>query len=957
MLEPSPFLQTLLQHSTDGILAFDCDCRYTLWNPVMERISGFRSEQVLGRRAVDVFPFLKEIGEDGRLLEALAGNAVTSREGVYSIPETGHSGSFEGRYFPHLDVTGEIVGGLGIIRDITAERQVRAHTEATQRDVGRLELVMDGLPALICFIDRERRCQLLNRAFAERLGSSRAELIGRPVREVVGETTWQAISPYMDRVLAGEPVSFERFLPLGKNPHRWLSSAYAPHYNEQGEIQGFVALIHDVTVQRSAEERQRVLAEASRLLSSSLDYQTTLQQVARLALPHLADFCYVDVVEGGQIRRIAAAHADPDQEVVLRELQDRYPPDWSSPAPAARVLRSREPELLPTVDEAVAAAHTTDAEHLALIRRLGIRSHLAVPLIARGELVGAISLALTGQSRRYGADDLALAVELAQRAAVAVDNARLYRAAKDEISERKALERQLRASEEQFRSLVEQSPLSIQMLSPTGETVQVNPAWERLWGSTLQHLQDLGYNLLQDPQLVGNGLMPYIRQAFDGQPAVIPPIGYDRAETLPHLVGDPQPKRWVRANIYPVHDGAGNLEKVVLVHEDYTDRKLLEDALEERMEALAQADRRKDVFLAMLGHELRNPLGAVTTALHVLSRAEPGTPAYDRAREIALRQVLHQTRIVEDLLDVSRIAQGKIEVRRERLDLASLVRGISEDQRANLEAAGLWFTLQVPDYAVPLLGDRTRLTQVVENLLENARKFTPAGGSVSVSLAADQNAREATLHVRDTGVGIDQATFAHLFEPFTQADRSLERSPGGLGLGLSLVKGLVELHGGSVVALSNGLGRGAEFTISLPLAPEPEVLQSVAAVCPAALGQLRILVVEDNQDAAETLRDLLQLSGYSVGLAHTGPQGLEMALTFQPEIILCDIGLPGLSGYEVAAALRRQAETAGLRLIAVTGYGSAADQERSRVAGFDLHLTKPVHPQDLHQALAKAMRS
>jgi CheY-like chemotaxis protein/anti-sigma regulatory factor (Ser/Thr protein kinase) len=277
-----------------------------------------------------------------------------------------------------------------------------------------------------------------------------------------------------------------------------------------------------------------------------------------------------------------------------------------------------------------------------------------------------------------------------------------------------------------------------------------------------------------------------------------------------------------------------------------------------------------------------------------------------------------------------------------------------QDHRPAFDQAGLTVTPGLPDLPVWVLGDATRLTQVLDNLLQNALKFTDRGGTIAVRVEADAGSQRAVLTVRDTGRGIEAPLLPHLFEPFTQADRSLDRAKGGLGLGLSLVKGLVELHGGEVRASSEGPGRGAEFVVRLPLEPEPAALSQLSATPQAAQTRSRILVVEDNRDAADSLRMLLELYGYDVTVAYTGPTGVEKAKAWKPDVVLCDIGLPGLDGYGVVRELRQDPATARARMIAVTGYGSAEDRQRSQEAGFDQHLVKPVDPEALQEVVASA---
>ncbi len=375
----------------------------------------------------------------------------------------------------------------------------------------------------------------------------------------------------------------------------------------------------------------------------------------------------------------------------------------------------------------------------------------------------------------------------------------------------------------------------------------------------------------------------------------------------------------------------------------------------ERLLAEARdADRRKDEFLAMLAHELRNPLAPIRNSLEILRLAGPADPPLRSARDMIDRQVHHLSRLVDDLLDVSRITRGRIELRRAAVDLAALAREVAEDHRAEVERAGLGLTIDVPSGPVWVDGDRTRLAQVVGNLLNNAGKFTPAGGRVAVRVRADRGSQRAVAEVEDTGVGIEPELVPRVFEMFTQADRSLDRSQGGLGLGLALVRGLAELHGGGASAASGGPGSGTVFTVWVPLAGAPAAAAPVPGAGPAGgAGPARVLVIEDHPDAAESMRLLLKLAGHEVEVARTGPAGVAAAGAFQPQVVLCDLGLPGgMSGYDVARALRAYPALAGVRLVAVSGYGQPEDRDRARAAGFDLHLTKPVDPAALRGVLA-----
>jgi PAS domain S-box-containing protein len=364
---------------------------------------------------------------------------------------------------------------------------------------------------------------------------------------------------------------------------------------------------------------------------------------------------------------------------------------------------------------------------------------------------------------------------------------------------------------------------------------------------------------------------------------------------------------------------------------DITDRKRAE-------EALRDADRRKTEFLAMISHELRNPLAPVLSSVQILQRAPAGSAAAGRAVSVLDRQVHHLIRLIDDLLDMTRISRGKIQVERHTLDLGAVVQKSVEDHQSIFASGGIELTFRAPSAPVFVDGDATRLSQVVGNLLVNSAKFTRAGGHVALSL--EREGLFAVLRVRDDGAGIDPALRERLFDPFVQSESTLARSKGGLGLGLALVKGLVELHGGEVSVESEGIDRGSEFTVRLPLA---QAEGAGATRAPSSTPhRLRILVVEDNADAAQTLQEILELDGHDVGIASDGSEGVAKARSIRPDLVLCDIGLPGMNGYDVARALRAEPELQGMRVVALSGYATSDDVHRSLAAGFDEHVAKPI---------------
>jgi PAS domain S-box-containing protein len=392
-------------------------------------------------------------------------------------------------------------------------------------------------------------------------------------------------------------------------------------------------------------------------------------------------------------------------------------------------------------------------------------------------------------------------------------------------------------------------------------------------------------------------------------------------------------------------DGAFVLAAVT----DITERKQAERALQE-------ADRRKDEFLAMLAHELRNPLGAITNAAHLLKQFGPPEGNMRWARDVIARQAAHLGHIVEDLVDVARISRGHIVLQREAMPLASAIALALDTARPLIEKRRQEFASNLPPEPIWIEGDVTRLAQLIGNLLSNASKFTPKGGSLSLTVRRD--AGEAVIRVRDTGIGIAAEMLPRVFDLFVQGERPPDWSSGGLGLGLTLAKRLAEMHGGTLEAHSAGLGKGSEFVLRLPtLEGERPVEAPVRPLSVKQVVQRRILVVDDNGDAAESLALVLGMTGHEVRLAGDGPSALAAAAEFRPEIVLLDIGLPGMDGYEVARRLRSGDGPRDMSLVALTGYGQDADRERARAAGFDHHLVKPASPEAILAILGPTSRS
>jgi signal transduction histidine kinase/CheY-like chemotaxis protein len=364
-----------------------------------------------------------------------------------------------------------------------------------------------------------------------------------------------------------------------------------------------------------------------------------------------------------------------------------------------------------------------------------------------------------------------------------------------------------------------------------------------------------------------------------------------------------------------------------------------------------QASRAKDEFLAMLGHELRNPLAPIITVLDLVKLRSKGQEL-PREHQIIERQAKHLSRLLDDLLDATRIIRGKVELKREPLDLTSLLNRAVETAGTLFHERGQAMTMRLPERAVWVFGDPTRLMQVFSNLLTNAAKYTDRGGQIDIAM--ETNERQVSITVRDNGSGISPTLFPKLFKIFEQGAATIDRGKGGLGIGLALVKTFVELHEGSVVARSEGIGRGSAFTVSLPLLSQPAELPAPLGVAPVPAGSLaRILVVDDNIDALESLRDYLAHQGHDVVATSEPLQAVRIAEQFRPDVAVLDIGLPGMDGYALAQALRASFPAEQVRLVALTGYGQAKDFELSKAAGFDTHLVKPVSLEALDAAITR----
>ncbi len=505
-----------------------------------------------------------------------------------------------------------------------------------------------------------------------------------------------------------------------------------------------------------------------------------------------------------------------------------------------------------------------------------------------------------------------------------------------DITLQKRAEAELRESERRYRALADSMPQIVWSARPDGCLDYYNRRWYEFSGFPEGEIGDESWLPILHPDDAQRCLDAWGAAVRTGDAYQIEYRFKDRVSGG---------YRWQLGRALPVSDDAGNVVRWFGTCTDIDDQKRLEEGLRE-------ANTAKDQFLLMLAHELRNPLAPLLSSLYVLNQDDTTRRVHGQTLGRMERQVRRLNRKVEDLLEASRVVHGRVRLRPERLDLARLVRTVVEDRRPLLEQAGVALTLAAPETPLWVKGDADRLAQVLDNLLDNEAKFVDRGGLAAVRLTADPVAAWAVLTLSDNGIGVAPEVLGRLFDVFAQADQGLERTRGGLGLGLAVVKGLVEQHGGTIAVASAGLGRGMEFTIRLPLEPEPPALSPGPEATRQPGGvRSRVLVIEDNHDAAESLRVLLEILGHEVRVAFTGREGVKEALDWAPDVVLSDIGLPELDGYEVARRLRREARFENVLFVALTGYNAEEDRRRSRDAGFDHHLAKPADVRELQRVL------
>jgi PAS domain S-box-containing protein len=782
----------------------------------------------------------------------------------------------------------------------TSEEKYQRLFESLSDGAALLEVVLDpaGTPVDYLFLD-------VNPAYEQVIGIERASRIGRRLSEFSGPDN--PCFGLLGRVAqSGEPGRTEMYF---ENLKRYFRVSAFP--SNRGTV---TALVSDVTERKRAEDN---LQAAEECLVTELAAMTRLHAIATRFvregdLPALLE----EVVEAA----VSVVGAD------MASIQLRDPLSGELKLTAQHGFGPAFVDHF-AVDHFACGRPDAESSDREAMRAAGVLAIQTTPLGSRsGKIVGLLSTYLR-RAHQLPSHSLKLLELLALQCADAIERARWAEEAAT-LNARAAYAQKLRESEERFRTTVENIPLNLVLYDREFRLLYLNPALSLQCSVKLKIPKEelvgkFGEELW--PEAVWAPLRKHGERAIQtGERQT-----YELANDLPGR--PPFVRQWT---IVPLSGSDGQVDQLLVMSEDITAQRHLLDELRE-------ADRRKSEFIAVLSHELRNPLAAIRTTLYVLEHGAPGSQAVVNAREVIDRQVGHVVRMVDDLLDVTRISRNKIELQRRPLDLRQVVRETIQDNRSHLELGGVRLEVRVPETPVMVSADGARISQVITNLLSNAIKFSPTGGAVTVSVTADPASARAVLRVSDTGAGIDSQLIERLFEPFMQGDNTLDRNSGGLGLGLALVKGLVALHGGEVSVKSAGRGQGAEFTVRLPLqAGLVAEAKPAPAQSPPQSGR-RVLIVDDDRDVADGLRAALEIHTHQVAVAGNGPDALAAARLFKPDVVFCDIGLPGMNGYEVARAFRADEAFRSTLLVALSGYAQAEDLAKASAAGFDQHLAKP----------------
>ena len=890
--ERGELLRVTLNSIGDAVITTDVEGRITYINAVAEALSGWSYADALTRPLASVFHIVDEQGrepaENPATRALREGSIVGLANHTVLIAKDGSERTIDDSAAPIRDEQGNVSGCVLIFRDVSEKRRLQKQAASRLVDARMLASIVESSDDAIVSKSLDGVVQSWNAAAERMFGYMSDEAVGRHISLVIPPERIAEEDQIIASLRAGRRVEHFVTERVRSDGRRILVSlTISPVKDEAGNVIGASKIVRDVTKQREAEERERrLLADA---VAANAKFRALFDQGALFAAILDVDGT---IVEPSRPAVEGCGYART--QVVGRRFWEG--PWWAPLASLADRIRTA------TAD--AAAGKTIRAEMPYFAADGHARTVDITILPVRDDTGRILFLAATGT----------------------------------DITDRKVAD----AERQKFVTLVETSTDFIGICDLQGVPVYVNPAGLELVGldgmDEARRVNVRDFFFPEDQSRVVDEFFPAIKAAGHGEMEV----RFRHFRTAQ--------ARWMAYKVLKLTDPAGEAIAFATVSQDVTERRQLEDDLRTLAADLSEVDRRKNEFLATLSHELRNPLAPLRNMLEVLQRAEGDRETVGRAVDTMQRQLGQLVRLVDDLLDLNRITHDRIELRKARVDVGSVIRDVVQAALPITEAMGHEVQVSLPSEPLFVHADAVRLTQVFGNLLSNCSKYTPGGGVIRVT--ARRHGDAAEIAFSDTGIGIAPDQLERIFDMFVQVDRTTEGSQGGLGIGLTLANRLVHLHGGSIEAKSAGVGRGSEFVVRLPIAAEhaDDETQPPPST-PHTNRTYRVLVVDDNRDAASSLALLLQIAGHETSRAHDGPGALEAAEKERPEVILLDIGLPTLNGYEVCRRIRAQSWGTSVVLIALTGWGQEEDRRRSHEAGFDGHLVKPVEYAELRTLL------
>ncbi|MBE9008201.1 PAS domain S-box protein [Fortiea sp. LEGE XX443] len=988
--ESLSLLDALLAGAPIAVCFLDRELRYIRINQVLADINGFPIEAHLGRKFRDVFPEmvaqfegpLEQVLQTGEpLLNVEISGEAPGKPGVY--------GYWLGNYYPVRNAMGETVGIGIILADVTATKIAEI---ALRESEARFRAMFNQAAVGITLVALNGQFLQVNPALCDITGYSQAELTQMNFSEITHPddlaTDWAQVGRVLANQISG--YTLEKRYIRKDGSIVWVNLTSSTVWDMNGQAKYAVGIVEDISKRKQAEIAQNFLVEASSLLAASLDYEVTLHNLANLVVPSLADWCVVDVVgEDYAIQQVAIIAVNSTKQAMLTELRRRYPPKYEDQNPLREILLQGQSVFYPELSSQTIAEMAQDAEHLQLLQNLGIRSLMVIPLHLRGQVFGVISLARGESSRPYNSANLALAEDLARRAATAIDNARLYQktqqakqAAEMAANRTVRLQKITAALSEAITPQQVADVVVNQGIAALGASAgSVTLLAEQ--GTDLKVVQASGYpqSMLDNwKSFPLNANVPLAETVRTGQPIFLEsPEAF--TASYPHLAESVSVTgncafaciplivekqvmgalglSFTTAQVFREEDQGFMLTLGQQCAQAIARAQLYEAERHARAEA-ETANRIKDEFLAVLSHELRTPLNPILGWAKLLRTRKNDEATVVKALETIERNAKLQAQLIEDLLDVSRILRGKLSLHIRTVDLKSTITAALETVRLAAEAKSIQLQTVLTNHNIEVMGDGDRLQQIVWNLVSNAVKFTPAEGWVEVRL--EQVGFDAQIQVIDNGKGITPEFLPHVFDYFRQADGKTTRVFGGLGLGLAIVRHLVELHGGIVSADSPGEEQGATFTVRLPLHKSAESAEVGAKSAQielttqdTLLAGVKILLVDDQADVLEFFSFALEQYGAEVTALASASEVLQALTQLQPDILLSDIGMPIMDGYMLLRQIRRLPPEKGGQIpaIALTAYAGEIDYKQAMAAGFQKHIPKPVDPVDLAIAIVQ----